>query len=337
MARYLVQVIVAGSQVIGRAFAKALRQEIQNSQNAARQAGSREAGTQRAAANAKLGLTLQEAKQILNIENLEPEQIEKNYKHLFEVNDKMKGGSFYLQSKIQQRFSLTGYSCGRHYSTLTTENVFNQENKKACMDRLKSIRLSRRSSKERPEMKHAAVIIPLCTIDKKPSILYTKRTMYVRNGGDLSFPGGMYNSKKDKNYLETALRETEEEIGLDRNSIDIWGEFPEIQDKEGSVMIHPVVGFLGDVNGREWKFQASEVEDVILFSMFDLCQERNQRYTHFEEHQRFTHFQGVYPPFPVFLHPQNPAFNRIWGLTAIITHFTLQALLPTTYKRQLRF
>lgn len=48
-----------------------------------------------------LGLTLEEAKQILNIEDLKDvENITKSYEHLFNVNDKAKGGSFYLQSKV---------------------------------------------------------------------------------------------------------------------------------------------------------------------------------------------------------------------------------------------
>ena len=41
-----------------------------------------------------------EAKQILNVSQLERQQIEEKYKHLFEVNDKSKGGSFYIQSKV---------------------------------------------------------------------------------------------------------------------------------------------------------------------------------------------------------------------------------------------
>lgn len=45
-------------------------------------------------------MTLEEAKQILNIERLDPELVRKNYDHLFSVNDKSKGGSFYLQSKV---------------------------------------------------------------------------------------------------------------------------------------------------------------------------------------------------------------------------------------------
>lgn len=46
------------------------------------------------------GITLEEAQQILNVSKLDPEEIQKNYDHLFSVNDKSKGGSFYLQSKV---------------------------------------------------------------------------------------------------------------------------------------------------------------------------------------------------------------------------------------------
>lgn len=45
-------------------------------------------------------MSLEEAKQILNLDNLDPTLVKKNYDHLFEVNDKSKGGSFYLQSKV---------------------------------------------------------------------------------------------------------------------------------------------------------------------------------------------------------------------------------------------
>lgn len=45
-------------------------------------------------------MTLEEAQNILNLDKLDKEQLEKSYKHLFEVNDKSKGGSFYIQSKV---------------------------------------------------------------------------------------------------------------------------------------------------------------------------------------------------------------------------------------------
>ena len=45
-------------------------------------------------------MSVDEAKQILNIDKITAEEIERSYGHLFEVNDKAKGGSFYLQSKV---------------------------------------------------------------------------------------------------------------------------------------------------------------------------------------------------------------------------------------------
>lgn len=49
----------------------------------------------------KLGISLEESVQILNVKKeLNPEEVEKNFQHLFEVNQKEKGGSFYLQSKV---------------------------------------------------------------------------------------------------------------------------------------------------------------------------------------------------------------------------------------------
>lgn len=43
---------------------------------------------------------MEEAQQILNVNKLEAAEVEEKFKHLFEVNDKARGGSFYLQSKV---------------------------------------------------------------------------------------------------------------------------------------------------------------------------------------------------------------------------------------------
>lgn len=117
MAKYIAQLIVLGGQVVGRAFARALKQEIAASQEAAKRNQNRSGNTRAATTRTGkmmvmwwncatfssrfiLGITLEEAQQILNINKLDPEEIQKNYDHLFEVNDKSKSGSFYLQSKV---------------------------------------------------------------------------------------------------------------------------------------------------------------------------------------------------------------------------------------------
>lgn len=56
MAKHLIQIIILGTQAVGKAFAKALRQEIQASQEAAKRAGGGQHGNQRAAANARTGM-----------------------------------------------------------------------------------------------------------------------------------------------------------------------------------------------------------------------------------------------------------------------------------------
>uniref|UniRef100_A0A8B9Q2Q0 Presequence translocase associated motor 16 n=1 Tax=Apteryx owenii TaxID=8824 RepID=A0A8B9Q2Q0_APTOW len=98
-AKYLAQIILVGAQVVGRAFARALRQEFAASRAAADARG-RSERPQSAAASRITGISLQEAQQILNVSNLNAEEIQKNYDHLFKVNDKSVGGSFYLQSKV---------------------------------------------------------------------------------------------------------------------------------------------------------------------------------------------------------------------------------------------
>uniref|UniRef100_A0A8C2KUN8 Coronin n=1 Tax=Cyprinus carpio TaxID=7962 RepID=A0A8C2KUN8_CYPCA len=103
-ARYLAQVVVMGAQVVARAFARAfVRQEF-----AAAEARGR-AGRPSAAASSFTGMTLQEAQQILNISTLKPEEIQKIYEHLFKVNDKTVGGSFYIQSKVSSETLLLLY------------------------------------------------------------------------------------------------------------------------------------------------------------------------------------------------------------------------------------
>lgn len=101
----IVQLVISMAQVVGRGFARALKQEYAASQEAAARrtgAGTSSRKTARhAAADTFTGMTVQEAKQILNIQDdTDAETLQKTYDHLFEVNDKSKGGSLYLQSKV---------------------------------------------------------------------------------------------------------------------------------------------------------------------------------------------------------------------------------------------
>ena len=74
------------------------------SQAAASKAGGGTRGAEHSATTQRLGMTIEEAKQILNVDELNEETLKKNFEYLFSINDKAKGGSFYLQSKVSTYF-----------------------------------------------------------------------------------------------------------------------------------------------------------------------------------------------------------------------------------------
>ncbi|KAK9237579.1 Pam16-domain-containing protein [Lipomyces kononenkoae] len=89
--RILMQVVFTGAQVFGRAFVQAYKQAAASSAAQATSAAVKEGG-----------ISLEESCLILNVrsEELKAEEIKSRYEHLFNVNSKEKGGSFYLQSKV---------------------------------------------------------------------------------------------------------------------------------------------------------------------------------------------------------------------------------------------
>jgi 8-oxo-dGTP pyrophosphatase MutT (NUDIX family) len=75
----------------------------------------------------------------------------------------------------------------------------------------------------------AAVTVPLFLKGAGWHVLLTRRTRELRHHkGEISFPGGA-RDKGDTSFLETALRETEEEVGIQRDDIVLLGELDDIQ------------------------------------------------------------------------------------------------------------
>jgi nudix motif 8 len=62
-------------------------------------------------------------------------------------------------------------------------------------------------------VREAAVLVVLCNVDERPSILFTRRSESLTlHASEISFPGGHYDKLKDESLQETALRETYEEL-----------------------------------------------------------------------------------------------------------------------------
>ena len=90
---------------------------------------------------------------------------------------------------------------------------------------------------------HAAVLIPLLLNPDGLSVLLTRRTEHLRDhGGQISFPGGRMDPGDADSY-DTALRESEEEIGLSRDQVEIIGRLPEYLTISG-YSVTPIVGLV---------------------------------------------------------------------------------------------
>jgi len=104
-------------------------------------------------------------------------------------------------------------------------------------------------------LRDAAVLVPVVDHDGEATVLLTKRAERLKShSGQVAFPGGRIDAT-DPSPEEAALRETEEEIGLDRSFIDVIGRMPDYVSGSG-YRIAPVLsivrpGFLLTINEDE--------------------------------------------------------------------------------------
>ena len=96
---------------------------------------------------------------------------------------------------------------------------------------------------EGAEATDAAVLVPLVARPGALNVLFTQRTAHLSDhAGQISFPGGRVEAT-DAGREDTALRETEEEIGLPRARVEVLGRLPEYPIPSG-FRITPVVGWI---------------------------------------------------------------------------------------------
>ena len=110
----------------------------------------------------------------------------------------------------------------------------------------------------------AAVLFPIVLRNGGQTVLLTQRTAHLRDhAGQISFPGGRV-EVEDISPSHTALRETEEEIGLNRERIEILGFLPEYRTGTG-FRVTPVVALVQPpFELRPDPFEVAEVFEVPL-------------------------------------------------------------------------
>jgi len=92
-------------------------------------------------------------------------------------------------------------------------------------------------------LRAAAVLVPIVLRQPEPTLLLTRRTDHLNHHpGQVSFPGGRV-EEQDESPIETALRETEEEIRLNRAHVELLGCLPQYRTGTG-FDVTPVVGLV---------------------------------------------------------------------------------------------
>ncbi len=95
-----------------------------------------------------------------------------------------------------------------------------------------------------PGYRRAAVLVPLLFRDGDARLLLTQRTEAMpTHKGQVSFPGGSPDVA-DRDALDTALRETHEEIGIEPRSVSLLGQMDDISTLTSSFIITPFVGVI---------------------------------------------------------------------------------------------
>lgn len=108
---------------------------------------------------------------------------------------------------------------------------------------------------------NSAVLIPLVRLKGEHHLLFEKRAEHIRQGGEICFPGGEIDPYTDGNPVETALRETEEEIGIKKENINVIGILDTLLGPRG-VTVDSCVGELNMDSLDECSIDRSEVAKV---------------------------------------------------------------------------
>ncbi|HWO17046.1 MAG TPA: CoA pyrophosphatase [Solirubrobacterales bacterium] len=113
----------------------------------------------------------------------------------------------------------------------------------------------------------AAVLLPLYGWPDDPGLVFTERRADMRrHAGEISFPGGR-RDEGDADLAATALRESQEEIGLDPAVVEIGEALPPTATFVTGYRIHPFVGRIPHPRELALAPNPAEVETVLTFSL----------------------------------------------------------------------
>jgi len=222
---------------------------------------------------------------------------------------------------VHRQSNLRNTGCSLHHKVYFTRNIVSTKNTSEAIQTFEAPELKRiedriRSTPHRPinSLKRAGVIIPLChdlQKSSKPSLLFTLRSNNVgTHKGQVSFPGGML-EQTDKDIVACALREMEEEIGLQRHHTLVLGSCHDALSIT-NIAVTPIVGYIGKVDISQLIPNRTEIDDIFTVVLEDLVDHSKIAFKSYE--------RGTLPVFSGGKH-------IIWGLTAYFLYYFMKDIL----------
>ena len=178
-----------------------------------------------------------------------------------------------------------------------------------------------------------AVLVPLIEIDGELNLIYEVRSNSIEQPGEISFPGGRIEDGESPE--EAAIRETSEELLLNKANIEIIAELNYASSKSGA-FIFTFLGLIKDIDPYEIGYSIDEVSEVFFVPLSFFLETSPEKY-----------YMNYYPKedkdFPYHMVNNGEDYNWgsirypvyfykyynyiIWGLTAKITYSFINELI----------
>ena len=160
--------------------------------------------------------------------------------------------------------------------------------------------------RQRPDHVHSAVILPLFLRDQKIFTALIRRPSYPgAHSGQLALPGGK-REPSDTSLLETALRETREEVGIEISHQHILGALTSLYIPVSNFLVQPFIALLPEA--PKWEMDKNEV-DAIIETPVEIFSDQK-----FKDRKRITIGKSMFIEAPCYL----VNGEILWGATAMI-------------------
>ncbi|KZZ58237.1 hypothetical protein A3762_04615 [Oleiphilus sp. HI0125] len=158
------------------------------------------------------------------------------------------------------------------------------------------------------ELPKAGVLMPITRNTARPEVILTRRSSRLStHSGQVAFPGGKFDHT-DETLINTALRETHEELGIAPSSVEVIGGLSQVVSLHG-IQVNPFVGLVDhDISVVPSPYEIESVFRVPLDFFLDAQPIRRDRMT----------YKGTSLAVPSYEYEYQGIRYEIWGLTAIV-------------------